>query len=489
MLKAQQQCPNRAPTASEQRSRPPLEKAQGLSDLSKAITNYGTALAKRAPPPPSQGQQPAAGQPSPAKKVRKQAGSKPGVAPKAKPGAVPKPGAKPRHAKPGAKPGAKLWESGDEESEESDDDDDNNDDEDDLEDGVYIVEAILAERADGPKARQYLVQWKGFEGEDTWEPLSMLKENSVFQAYMIENRKKAAAAKRPAAKPPAAKPPRAAEPPAAEPPAVPAELPAAEPPAAERRAAEPPAAERRAAEPPADEPPADKPPADKPPAAKRKPPAAKPPAAKRTTAAERTAAKRTAAAAAKPLATWEPTPGAPTPSSMGHVGGWGSSSDKAIPTGWPNGWPPSAWGAMYHCNAADPAPDLAEGLAAPQTLSFAMDPLSLNALSNLELEPAAPSNLIAPVAHEHAADEQPTKRQRKGSTKRIARIELDAEDGPPQIRMLPLEAGPFAGVWIADGEEFEIIGALINDSKAGEIYQQVMYRCTSGYIKSKYIRY
>ena len=394
---------------------------------------------------------------------------------------MPKPVAKPRNAKPGAKPGAKLWESGDEESEESDDDDDN-DDEDDLEDGVYIVEAILAERADGPKARQYLVQWKGFEGEDTWEPLSMLKENSVFQAYMNENRKKVAPAKLPAAEP------RAAEPPAAEPPA--AKPLAAEPPAAKRK---PPAAKR------------------KPPAAKRKPPAAEPPAAeppaaKRATAAKRTAAKKTAADAAKPLATWEPTPGAPTPSSLGHVHvgvhGWGSSHDpKAIPTGWPNGWPPSAWGAMYRRNATDPAPDptpdpaedpapdLAEGLAAPQSLSFAMDPLSPTALSNLELEPAAPSNLIAPVAHEQAADEQPTKRQRKGSTKRIAHIELDAEDGPPQIRMLPLEAGPFAGVWIADGEEFEIIGALINDSKAGEIYQQVMYRCTSGYIKSKYIRY
>ena len=96
---------------------------------------------------------------------------------------------------------------------------------------------------------------------------------------------------------------------------------------------------------------------------------------------------------------------------------------------------------------------------------------------------------LHPLRTSKQLDEQPTKRQRKGSTKRIARIELDAEDGPPQIRMLPLEAGPFAGVWIADGEEFEIIGALINDSKAGEIYQQVMYRCTSGYIKSKYIRY
>jgi hypothetical protein len=44
-------------------------------------------------------------------------------------------------------------------------------------------------------------------------------------------------------------------------------------------------------------------------------------------------------------------------------------------------------------------------------------------------------------------------------------------------------------VWVEDGEQIEIIGALINDSRAGEIYQQVLYRCISGYIKSKYIRY
>ena len=85
--------------------------------------------------------------------------------------------------------------------------------------------------------------------------------------------------------------------------------------------------------------------------------------------------------------------------------------------------------------------------------------------------------------------QQPAKRQRIGGPHQIAHIELDAEDGPPQIRSLPLEAGPFAGVWVEDGEQIEIIGALINDSRAGEIYQQVLYRCISGYIKSKYIRY
>lgn len=93
---------------------------------------------------------------------------------------------------------------------------------------------------------------------------------------------------------------------------------------------------------------------------------------------------------------------------------------------------------------------------------------------------------VAPPVAQHA---QPAKRQRSGAPPKIAHIELDAEDGPPQIRMLPLEAGPFAGVWVEDGEKLEIIGAMINDSRAGEIYQQVLYRCTSGYIKSKYIRY
>ena len=44
-------------------------------------------------------------------------------------------------------------------------------------------------------------------------------------------------------------------------------------------------------------------------------------------------------------------------------------------------------------------------------------------------------------------------------------------------------------MWVPDGDKFEIIGDLINDSVAGEIYQQVLYRCTSGYIKSKYICY
>ena len=171
---------------------------------------------------------------------------------------------------------------------------------------------------------------------------------------------------------------------------------------------------------------------------------------------------------------------------------------------------PAADPATDPAGAADPAEDPAGDPAARQELSFAILPSPLDALSDVcaashpmemsdnPITPAAEAlaetasqevAFVAPVARRTANELVPAKRQRKGGAKRFAHIELDDEDGPPQIRSLPLEAGPFAGVWVPDGDKFEIIGDLINDSVAGEIYQQVLYRCTSGYIKSKYICY
>ena len=434
-------CAGKAPNAAGLRKRPTEEKAKELASLSIAITAY-TARLDEAPIPAVTGVLPAerSGQPGPPG-----AGLKP-LVPQPAPASKPPKGKKTKEAK-GKKPNEKKPnekkpkekakkskkvipasddEESDEESEESEEEE-SDEDKDDSEEGVYIVEAILGERAEG-KVMQYLVKWEGFDGEDTWEPASALKDNCVFKAY----KKKATT---PAALAPAALPPNpalaerlAAEPPAAQPAA--AQPAAAKPAAVKRAAVKRAAAERAAAEPPAAEPPAAKPPAAEPGAAER--PAAEP------GAAEPGAAKPAAAkpAAAKPAAA-KPAAAKPPP----------EISDHPMKT------------------ATKPATEaLAEIMTASQVA------------------------FVAPVAR-RVANELPAKRQRKGGAKRFAHIELDDEDGPPQIRSLPLEAGPFAGVWVPDGDKFEIIGDLINDSVAGEIYQQVLYRCTSGYIKSKYICY
>lgn len=116
--------------------------------------------------------------------------------------------------------------------------------------------------------------------------------------------------------------------------------------------------------------------------------------------------------------------------------------------------------------AAEPAaakPAAAKPAAAkppPEISDHPMKPATKPATEALaEIMTASQVAFVAPVAR-RAANELPAKRQRKGGAKRFAHIELDDEDGPPQIRSLPLEAGPFAGVWVPDGDKFEIIGDL-----------------------------
>jgi hypothetical protein len=335
-----------------------------------------------------------------------------------------------------------------EHDDESDEDEDQSDEEDDLEEGVYIVEAILGERAEG-KMMQYLVKWQGFEGEDTWEPTSALKDNRVFKAYKkagkkvpVQNHTAAPVAPAPAAK-------AGAEPAAAELPVLRTAAPAVDPAPAAK-----PAVQRRA------------------------PQAAKLTAAK-LTAAELAAAKLLELADTAKLATKSAAATKPTATKPGVARSARVHARRA-----PIAAAPIAQQLNFLTSSMDLLSDTCASADAVIT-----DPDKVPKPAEETAEEALvveAEETVAPPVAQHA---QPAKRQRIGGPHQIAHIELDAEDGPPQIRMLPLEAGPFAGVWVEDGEQLEIIGALINDSRAGEIYQQVLYRCTSGYIKSKYIRY
>ena len=133
-------------------------------------------------------------QPAPASKPPKGKNKKDGKEAKGKKDGKDGKGKKPSEKKPNdekekkAKKSKKVIpasddEESDEESEESDEEEsDEDEDEDDLEEGVYIVEAILGERLEG-KVMQYLVKWEGYDGENTWEPTSALKDNCVFKAY------------------------------------------------------------------------------------------------------------------------------------------------------------------------------------------------------------------------------------------------------------------------------------------------------------------
>jgi|EP00900_Chrysochromulina_parva_P016027 hypothetical protein len=303
---------------------------------------------------------------------------------------------------------------------------------------------------------QYLVKWQGFEGEDTWEPTSALKDNRVFKAYKkagkkvpVQNHTAAPVAPAPAAK-------AGAEPAAAELPVLRTAAPAVDPAPAAK-----PAVQRRA------------------------PQAAKLTAAK-LTAAELAAAKLLELADTAKLATKSAAATKPTATKPGVARSARVHARRA-----PIAAAPIAQQLNFLTSSMDLLSDTCASADAVITDPDKVPKPAEEALA--EAEETAEEALVveaeetvAPPVAQHA---QPAKRQRIGGPHQIAHIELDAEDGPPQIRMLPLEAGPFAGVWVEDGEQLEIIGALINDSRAGEIYQQVLYRCTSGYIKSKYIRY
>jgi hypothetical protein len=412
----------KAPNAAGLRKRPFAEKGNGLATLSDQISAYGEHLTNTPlpaatgagapvqrpglqPGPPGAGLKPPVAQAPPAAKPNKGKGGQ-----QAKKKTTEKK-TKAKESKQAKK--KNTIEESDEEvsNDDESDEDEESDEEDDLEEGVYIVEAILGERAEG-KVMQYLVKWQGFEGEDTWEPTSALKDNLVFKDYKKAAGKKDVLA--PAAKLTAAKLAAAAIKLAAD----------------DKRAADKHAAHELAA------------PAE--PAAEL--------AAQRAPRSARVACSAPIARRCVPIAQ--------------QLNFLYTSMDALSAA----------------CASADVIITDADKVVPKPTEEASSE-------ASVEETAARACAFVAPPVARRAVDEQSAKRPRKGGVKRFAWIELDEEDGPPQIRSLPLEAGPFAGVWVPDGDQFEIIGDLINDSAAGEIYQHVLYKYTSGYIKHKYIRY
>ena len=206
--------PAPAQTAAQLRKVPPARKAVALKDLSNTISATAAALTPAAPAPPCAAPMPTfAGKPA--------AAQLPPAAPPAMPAAKPKrPPAKPTAAKkpsakkpPAKKPPAKKTpvvqqdsndSSGNEESEASDGESDDSEEE-----PTYLIEAIVRERVNG-RASEFLVQWEGYKGQDTWEPRAALKDNSVFKEY-IKNK---ALVKTGATRPAPAAPPATDVPPA-----------------------------------------------------------------------------------------------------------------------------------------------------------------------------------------------------------------------------------------------------------------------------------
>jgi hypothetical protein len=465
-----------------------VQKASELENLSVHISAYSVSLASAPiparsglqPGPPGAGKKPAVPQEEPAAKPNKGKGKK---------------GTKDKEVKmkKNLKKKKTITLSDEEDSEnddESEEDEDQSDEEDDLEEGVYIVEAILGERAEG-KMMQYLVKWQGFEGEDTWEPTSALKDNRVFKAYKkagkkvsVQNHTAAPVAPAPAAKP-AAKLTARAEPAAAELTAGAEPAAPAKPAAAELTAGAEPAAPAELA--------ADKLEQNHTAAPVAPAPAAKPPVQRQLraprAAKQHAAAEVTAADIAEIYQELRVELGPPDPAKLATKRAVVACRAR-VPRRAPIAAAPIAQQLNFlTCSSMDFLSDICASadrvITDPDKAPKPAEEASAEAEETAE-EALVAEETVAPPVAQHA---QPAKRQRIGGPHQIAHIELDAEDGPPQIRSLPLEAGPFAGVWVEDGEQIEIIGALINDSRAGEIYQQVLYRCISGYIKSKYIRY
>merc|ERR1711865_260662 len=49
----------------------------------------------------------------------------------------------------------------------------------------YIVKAVLDRRKSNNKGTEYLVQWEGYEGEDTWEPEKNFTNNIFVAAFEV----------------------------------------------------------------------------------------------------------------------------------------------------------------------------------------------------------------------------------------------------------------------------------------------------------------
>lgn len=203
--------------------------------------------------PPCFGAKPAASQTAPAplplagatKKPKKATAAATAKAAKAPAPAKPKaPRVKAPHAKAPPAKRAKPQVLHDDSS-GSDGSDGSDDSESEESDEEFDVEAIMAQRGSGA-AYQLLVKWEGFDDEQTWEPASSLKNNSVAQAWLKANapprskKPKAAAAAPPAPEPATAAPPATATcTPAALAPAAPTAPVAPAPPAPTRTAPAP----------------------------------------------------------------------------------------------------------------------------------------------------------------------------------------------------------------------------------------------------------
>ncbi|GKT31821.1 hypothetical protein ADUPG1_002111, partial [Aduncisulcus paluster] len=54
--------------------------------------------------------------------------------------------------------------------------------------GEYFIEALVDHRGDSKRELEFLVQWAGYQPEEnTWEPLSELKDTIALDKYLEEH--------------------------------------------------------------------------------------------------------------------------------------------------------------------------------------------------------------------------------------------------------------------------------------------------------------